>query len=95
MKSSLSLKIQILVSGTIAVVCLSVCVASYRLFSSGLAQFAHGEVTDMREAVAQYVRDAEDSSAGVAASLASRPDVAGAGRLRGTRPTPRGSPGKR
>lgn len=76
MKSSISLKIQILVSGTIAVVCLSVCVTSYRLFSSGLAQFAHGEVTDMREAVEQYVHDIEETSAGVAASLASRPDVA-------------------
>ena len=78
MKISLSLKIQFLVSATIAVVCLSVCLASYRLFSTSLSRYAHEEVSNASKAVEGYIEDRTEFSTAVTDELASRPDLADA-----------------
>ena len=78
MKISLSLKIQLLVSAAIAVVCLSVCLASYRLFSGSLSRYAHEEVSNACKAVEGHIEDRTEISTAVTDEIASRPDLADA-----------------
>lgn len=82
MKFSISTKIQLLLSVSVIFLGVTVCSASYITFNNGFTKYAHDEITTTNNSVQYYLSELEDRSAGVSASIASRPDIIAAVRMR-------------